>query len=144
MTNKPYGSGYFGEWITDAFGLPAYRYTCDQASDPRAVTPTNPLWRRPTNHVHQVGNDRIIGVASNYGYVHVRQDEGSPKYINEFNPAQRRYAGGIGYLTDGSNMLSTFYSGQAWQKAEYSIRMATPGGASSGSILSTPSSCIRA
>ena len=27
---KAYGSGYFGEWITDQFGLPAYRYTCNQ------------------------------------------------------------------------------------------------------------------
>ncbi|HLY16613.1 MAG TPA: hypothetical protein VKR61_05285 [Bryobacteraceae bacterium] len=27
---KPYGSGYFGEWIEDEFGLPAFRYTRDQ------------------------------------------------------------------------------------------------------------------
>ena len=36
--SKTYGSGHFGEWITDRFGLPAYRYTCDQISDEKAVT----------------------------------------------------------------------------------------------------------
>lgn len=33
---KAYGSGYFGEWIQDEFGLPASHYTCDQINDPRA------------------------------------------------------------------------------------------------------------
>ncbi len=42
----PYGSGSFGRWTTDEFGLPAYLYT---AADPRP-------W-------HQVGNDRITAVA---------------------------------------------------------------------------------
>ncbi len=31
---KAYGSGYFGEWIQDEFGLPAFHYTCDQVKDP--------------------------------------------------------------------------------------------------------------
>ena len=38
---KPYGSGYFGSWIEDEFGLPAFHYTCDQAHDPKAVTEVN-------------------------------------------------------------------------------------------------------
>ena len=38
---KPYGSGHFGEWITDQFGLPAYRYTCNQVTDPKAVSPVH-------------------------------------------------------------------------------------------------------
>ena len=33
--SKPYGSGHFGEWVTDRFGLPAYRYTCNQVTDPK-------------------------------------------------------------------------------------------------------------
>jgi hypothetical protein len=32
---KPYGSGHFGEWIEDPFGLPAFRYTCDQTKIPK-------------------------------------------------------------------------------------------------------------
>ncbi|MHA1489752.1 MAG: GH36-type glycosyl hydrolase domain-containing protein [Promethearchaeota archaeon] len=111
MTNKTFGSGYFGEWIEDEHGLPAYRYTCDQINDAKAITPMNELWRAKTDHLHQVGNDRLVGVASNYGYIQVRQDEGSPKFLNEYDPKNGQYAGGLGYLTDGKDILSTFYPG---------------------------------
>jgi hypothetical protein len=111
MTEKVFGSGYFGEWIEDDFGLPAYRYTCDQVNDPKAITPMNEAWRSKTDHIHQVGNDRLVGIASNYGYIQVRQDEGSPKFLNEFDPKHGHYAGGFGYLTDGTDFLSTFYPG---------------------------------
>ncbi len=113
MSKKEFGSGYFGEWIEDDFGMPAYRYTCDQINDPKAITPMNDKWRSKTEHLHQVGNDRLVGVASNYGYFQVRQDEGSPKYLNEFNPEQGQYAGGFGYLTDNNDYLSTYYPGNA-------------------------------
>ncbi|MCK5240056.1 MAG: hypothetical protein KAR33_10935, partial [Candidatus Thorarchaeota archaeon] len=111
MSGKSFGSGYFGEWITDEFGLPAYHYTCDQISDPKAHTPTNEQWRLPTDHSHQVGNDRLVAVASNFGHIQVRQDEGSPKFLNDFAPENLQFGGGIGYLTDGKTVLSTFYSG---------------------------------
>ena len=111
MSKKAFGSGYFGEWIEDEFGLPAYRYTCNQIKDPKAVTPMNKEWRSKTEHLHLVGNDRLVGVASNYGYIQVRQDEGSPKYLNEYDPEHGHYAGGFGYLTDGKNVLSTLYLG---------------------------------
>jgi hypothetical protein len=113
MSEKSYGSGYFGEWIIDEFGLPAYRYTCNQLEDPKAVTPTNPLWRRNNEHMHQVGNDRLVGVASNFGYVQVRQDEGSPKYLNDFYPETHQFGGGFGYLSDGTMILSTYFDGTA-------------------------------
>ncbi len=113
MTDQSFGSGYFGEWFTDAFGLPAYRYTCDQVHDPKAISPTSPIWRAPTDHSHQVGNDRLVAVASNYGYVQVRQDEGGPKFLNDYDPPRGHYAGGFGYLTDGEAWLSTFYPGHA-------------------------------
>jgi hypothetical protein len=112
-TLKAYGSGHFGEWIEDEFGLPAYRYTCDQITDPRAVTPVYTVWRSPTDQTHQVGNDRVVGAASNYGYVQVRQDEGSPKFLNDYSPERSQYGGGIGFLTDGRVVLSTFYPGNA-------------------------------
>ena len=113
MAQKAFGSGHFGEWFEDEHGLPAYRYTCDQAHDPKAVVPTNPIWRAPTDHSHQVGNDRLVAVASNYGYIQVRQDEGGPKFLNDYVPAHHHYAGGFGYLTDGQITLSTFYTGEA-------------------------------
>ncbi len=113
MSKKEFGSGYFGEWIEDDFGMPAYRYTCDQINDPKALTPMNDKWRSKTEHLHQVGNDRLVAVVSNYGHVQVRQDEGGPKYLNEFNPEQGQFAGGFGYLTDNDDHLSTYYPGNA-------------------------------
>ena len=111
MKKKSYGSGYFGEWIEDEFGLPAYRYTCDQINDSKAITPMHKEWRSETEHLHQVGNDRLVAVSSNYGYIQVRQDEGSPKYLNEYNPKRNYYAGGFGYLKDKDTILSTYYLG---------------------------------
>ena len=110
---KAYGSGYFGEWIQDEFGLPAFRYTCDQSKDPKAVTKVNPGVLSSTEHIHQVGNDRIVAIASNYGHVRVRQDEGAPKFLNDYAPERGCFGGGFGYLTDGTAMLSTFYPGNA-------------------------------
>ena len=109
---KAYGSGYFGEWITDQFGLPAFRYTCDQVTDPKAVAPTHKIWRGATDQTHQVGNDRLVAAVSNFGYVQVRQDEGSPKFLNDYFPEESHFGGGIGFLTDGQRLVSTYYSGQ--------------------------------
>jgi len=106
-----YGSGNFGVWTEDEFGLPAFRYTANQTTDPRAVTDVRPGILNPTEHIHQVGNDRIIAIASNYGHVRVRQDEGSPKFLNDFDPEMNQFGGGLGYLTDGEELLSTYYDG---------------------------------
>jgi hypothetical protein len=113
MAPKAFGSGNFGEWIEDEHHLPAYRYTCKQELEARAISPTNPMWRNATDHSHQVGNDRLVAVASNYGYIQVRQDEGSPKFLNDYDPASGHYGGGFGYVTDGSTSISTFYPGGA-------------------------------
>lgn len=110
---KAYGSGHFGEWIEDEFGLPAFHYTCDQINDPKAVTQLNPGLLSSTEHIHQVGNDRIVAIASNYGHVRVRQDEGAPKFLNDYAPDRGQFAGGIGYLSDGKVVLSTHYPGNA-------------------------------
>ncbi|MEV0354182.1 hypothetical protein AB0H88_51295 [Nonomuraea sp. NPDC050680] len=55
----------FGAWTT-AYGLPAFAYTMDQDSDPRAEWDPvlDPLTRR---HFVHVGNRRITLVADNYG-----------------------------------------------------------------------------
>jgi len=113
VSEKAYGSGHFGEWFEDEFGLPAYRYTCDQENDPKARTPVNTTWRSPTDHTHQVGNDRLVAAVSNYGYVQVRQDEGAPKFLNDYDPPSGQYGGGFGYLTDGEVVLSTLYPNEA-------------------------------
>jgi hypothetical protein len=120
---KPYGSGSFGVWFTDQWGLPAFLYTCDQINDPNArtdVSPGNVLG--PTEHIHQVGNDRIIALASNSGVVRVRQDEGAPKFLNDYDPETSQYAGGIGWLTDGDETVSTYYSGATpWFERHFGV-----------------------
>jgi hypothetical protein len=109
---KAYGSGHFGHWTEDEFGLPAFAYTCDQTKDPKAVTEVNPHGiLSSTEHIHQVGNDRIVAIASNYGHVRVRQDEGAPKFLNDHAPERGIYAGGVGYLSDGKQVMSTSYAG---------------------------------
>ncbi|HTW49910.1 MAG TPA: hypothetical protein VMD92_18275 [Acidobacteriaceae bacterium] len=122
-TARPYGSGHFGTWFTDEFGLPAYHYTCDQTTDPQAhtaVTPGGVL--SPTEHIHQVGNDRLIALASNNGTVRVRQDEGAPRVLNDYDPENHQYAGGLGWLTDGSETLSTWYAGGTpWFERHFGI-----------------------
>lgn len=109
VSAKATGSGYFGEWITDDFGLPAYRYTCNQIADPKAVSAVHPQWRSPTDQTHQVGNNRLVAAVSNYGYVQVRQDEGSPKFLNDYSTEHNRYGGGLGFLADEETLLSTYY-----------------------------------
>ena len=109
--NKSYGSGNFGEWITDPNGLPCFNYTCNQTEDPLAITPVETAWRAPTDHTHQIGNDRIVAAASNYGYIQVRQDEGGPKFLNDYHPDSGLFGAGIGYLTDGEEILGTYYPG---------------------------------
>jgi len=106
-----YGSGRFGVWIDDEFGLPAYRYTTNQTTDAHAVTDVLPGVLEKTEHIHQVGNDRIIGIASNYGHVRVRQDEGCPKFLNDVDAETSQFGGGLGYLSDGEETLSTYYEG---------------------------------
>ncbi|TFF89684.1 MAG: hypothetical protein EU548_06880, partial [Promethearchaeota archaeon] len=112
LTEKKFGSGYFGEWIIDEYDLPAYRYTCNQIKDPTAISPTNEKWRLKTDHSHQVGNDRLVAVASNYGYIQVRQDEGAPKLLNDYDPKRHQYGGGFGYLFDDDKIITTYYTGK--------------------------------
>jgi hypothetical protein len=106
-----FGSGHFGAWIEDEFGLPAFRYTANQTTDPRAVTQLEPGVLASTEHIHQVGNDRITAIASNYGHVRVRQDEGCAKFLNDVDPETSQFGGGLGYLSDGEETLSTYYDG---------------------------------
>lgn len=107
----PFGSGHFGSWDVDELGLPIFRYTANQTTEPHAVTDVQAGILSSTEHIHQVGNDRITALASNYGTVRVRQDEGCPKILNDIDPETSQFGGGIGYLTDGRELLSTYYDG---------------------------------
>lgn len=106
-----YGSGHFGRWTEDEFGLPAFEYTCNQTRDALALSAIKPGILLPNEHVHQVGNDRISALASNFGDLRVRQDEGGPKILNDVDPEAHQFGGGIGWLTGGGETLHTWYDG---------------------------------
>jgi len=54
--------GILANGLQDEFGLPAFHYTCDQIADPLAVQPGDSRHPVGYDHVHQVGNDRIIAI----------------------------------------------------------------------------------
>ena len=107
----PYGSGSFGHWRTDRFGLPAYRYAVDEERAPQAARPELLGLR---NAWHQLGNDRLTANAYNHGYTQLWDQERLFQWTNLYEPAKRHYAGGYGYLrTRGGRVVSTLYDDRA-------------------------------
>ncbi len=109
MSNN--GNGYFGKWIEGLFGCAAYLYETNQLNDKKAITMTNEAWNDRRNHTFCFGNDRIVALCSNFGYLQLRHDERCPKFLNDYCPKNHQYGGGFGYLK-GKELLNTFYSGQ--------------------------------
>jgi|AGTN01.1.fsa_nt_gi Cellobiose phosphorylase len=115
-----FGSGNFGYWISGEHGLPAYVYTSAQERDDRARTFTNPAWKGRREHTFTFGNDRITATASNYGYIQIRQDEGGPKYLTDYDPKHGQYGAGIGRLSkEGEDILATLDDGSGNLYREY-------------------------
>ena len=102
-----YGSGVFGAWHTDAFGLPAYRYTMDEAADPRAQQPE---LAGKTDAWSQVGNDHLVANAYNHGYVQLWSQDTVAQWMNRYDAASGHYAGGYGYLNVDGATMSTLYA----------------------------------
>lgn len=113
MSNN--GNGYFGKWIKGINGVTAYLYEIDQTKDVKAVTMTNKAWNDRRNHSFCFGNDRIVALCSNFGYLQLRHDERCPKFLNDYNPSKHQYGGGFGYLK-GNLLMSTYYSGQTMRR----------------------------
>ena len=105
--NTTYGNDHFGHWISDGFGLPAFQYTDDEATDPAAAW--NNDIGRSTSFWHQIGNDRLVANAYNDGYVQLWDGERQYGYTNQYDAATEHYAGGFGYLNDGHHTWSTLY-----------------------------------
>ena len=101
-----FGSGSFGRWIVDAFGLPAYRYDIDEQVVARA---RQPELNGGTAAQHELGNDNIVAAAFNDGYTQLWSQDRLAQWANRFSPARRHYAGGYGYLNVGGRVLSTLY-----------------------------------
>lgn len=91
--DSSYGSGHFGSWFVDGFGLPAFRYDVDERSDPRAQQPE---LAGGTAAQHQVGNDHIVAAAFNHGHTQLWSQDRLAQWANLSQPAGRHYAGGYG------------------------------------------------
>jgi len=101
-----YGSGDFGRWTVDRFGLPSYRYTIDQQSDPLA---RQAELAGGTDAWTQVGNDRVKADAFNHGYTELWSQDRLAQWINALDPARRHEGGGFGYLNVDGRVISTLY-----------------------------------
>lgn len=111
-----FGSGAFGQWQADEFGAPFYNYTLNQLTDPLAsytdLSPSDAYARMPSDHIFQLGNDRTVALANNYGAIRVRTDEGGPKLLQDLYPPDNTYGGAFGYLVanNATLLLSSFFN----------------------------------
>eukprot|EP01043_Picozoa_sp_COSAG02_P008023 COSAG02_NODE_249_length_27097_cov_30.179155_12_plen_805_part_00 len=97
-----YGSGNFGNWSADEFGLPRYTVTGRAAAE--EISKAN------GGFLHQFGNDRMILVAMTDGSVAMRQDEGGAKILNHRDKTNRQHGGAVGFLSEGSQVLLHTYN----------------------------------
>ena len=102
-----YGSGHFGTWGVDEFGLPSYRYTLDETTDKRAAQSET---SGSTLAQHQVGNDHLMANAYNDGFMQLWSQDRLSQWANLYQPASQHYGGGYGYLKVGDTVLSTLYA----------------------------------
>ncbi|MEA2469337.1 MAG: cellobiose phosphorylase, partial [Thermoleophilaceae bacterium] len=102
-----YGSGSFGKWMVDRFGLPTYRYTTDEDTAARAKQPE---LNGSTDAWHQLGNDHIVANAYNHGYVQLWSQDRRYQWANLFQANRNHFAGGFGWLNVGGHVVSTLHS----------------------------------
>jgi len=101
-----YGSGDFGQWTVDGWGLPAYDYAIDEEHDPIAAQPE---LSGAVDAWSQLGNDHIVADASNHGYVQLWSQDRLYQWMNYYDASHQHYAGGYGYLNVGGRVISTLY-----------------------------------
>ena len=101
-----YGSGDFGRWTVDRFGLPSYRYTLDQQTSPLAHQAE---LAGGTDAWSQVGNDRVKADAFNQGYTELWSQDRLAQWIDQLDPTNRHLGGGFGYLNVDGKVISTLY-----------------------------------
>ena len=101
-----FGSGAFGQWTVDAWGLPAYDYSIDQQRDPIAQQPE---LSGSVDAWSQLGNDHIVADAVNHGYVQLWSQDRLYQWMNYYDASHQHYAGGFGYISSGGKTISTLY-----------------------------------
>jgi hypothetical protein len=102
------GSGIFGSWFVDGFGLPAYRYRLDPDRDART---RQPELKGSSDAWHQLGNDHIVATAHTRGQVQLWSQDRAYQWVNFDEPGLGQHGGGYGYLrTAGGRVISTLYA----------------------------------
>jgi hypothetical protein len=101
-----FGSGAFGRWSVDRFGLPAFRYRIDEERVPWA---RQPELNGDTAAQHALGNDHIVAAAFNHGYTQLWSQDRLAQWANRYEPSTGHFAGGYGYLRTGEKVLSTLH-----------------------------------
>jgi Glycosyl hydrolase 36 superfamily, catalytic domain/Glycosyltransferase family 36 len=101
-----HGSGAFGAWTVDRYGLPAYRYDIDEEHTAFAQQPE---LDGSTDAWHQVGNDHIVANAYNHGYTQLWSQDRLYQWTNRYDATTGHFAGGYGYLNVGGRTVSTLY-----------------------------------
>src|SRR5436305_8804624 len=102
-----YGSGTFGRWRVDRFGMPVYRYTIDEDTAPQAKQAE---LNGSTDAWHQLGNDHIVANAYNHGYVQLWSQDRRYQGDNLFQAGRDHLAGGFGWLNVGGHVVSTMHT----------------------------------
>jgi hypothetical protein len=101
-----YGSGSFGRWGVDGFGLPDYTYTLNEETAPQAAQPelagNRAAW-------HQLGNDRVVADAFNHGYVQLWSQDQLYQWMNYYQASTDHFSGGYGYIDLNGHSWSTLY-----------------------------------
>src|SRR6185369_8216879 len=62
-----------------------------------------------TEAQHQVGNDHIVAAAFNHGYTQLWSQDRLQQWANRWDPANRHYAGGFGWLLVDGQAHSTLF-----------------------------------
>ncbi len=98
------GSGAFGRWRVDPFGLPAYDYSLDQRTDPRAVWITSDGSER-RDHWFQIGNRQLTGLVTNDGLSQVFSRRRGPVLLDRIDLAAGRPGGGFSYIREADGRV---------------------------------------
>jgi len=103
--------GAFGAWSSE-HELPVFNFTLDQTTAAGAATASTyyrathqekTQWgRNASDTLFELGNDRLVVLASSFGYVQVRQDELGPKLLNDVDAKSAQFGGGLVYVLDAA------------------------------------------
>src|SRR4051812_36841244 len=104
--DSTYGSGVFGAWGVDRFGLPAYSYRTDEETAPEAKQAE---LKGRTDAWHQGGNDHVVANAFTHGYPQLGSQDRRYQWVNLYQPSSNHFAGGYGYMRVDGKTVSTLY-----------------------------------